>query len=67
MKLRRLQMGADYVEDEKQNSLPGCIGELQCDPMYLVCDCRVRRMCEELCADLYPGGDSGSSEAAVRI
>lgn len=66
MKLRRLQMGADYAEDEKQNSCQVASEICSATLCILSAATGFGVMCEELCADLYPSGDSGSSGAAVR-
>lgn len=55
---RRWAISEDYVEDDDASTLPGCIGETHCDESYLECGCRVRRQCEQLCAELYPGGET---------
>lgn len=53
---KRFPIPPDYKEDYYPSSLPGCIGERECDPIYMQHGCRVRYACEELCNELYPGG-----------
>ncbi len=56
----RYLMPPDYIEDDSGNYLPGCVGELQCDSIYVESGgvgCRVRYACERLAWDQYgPGG-----------
>lgn len=68
MNTKRFPMPHDYVEDEYPSSLPGCIGELKCDPLYLQAGCRVRRCCEQLCDELYgsvPETPNGAGRAVT--